>query len=99
MEISRLWAYTAPLHLKPHFSALSPAQYDCSMESPQEFSARAARLLAEAKVLSSTFGDQYGELNRWMAQAKLLRMTWVDGLAFAVDRMQHREACSDGRPV
>ena len=58
------------------------------METPQEFSARAARLLAEAKALSVKFGDDYGELNRWMAQAKRLRMTWVDGLAFSIDRMK-----------
>lgn len=58
------------------------------METPQEFSARAAQLLAEAKRLSSQFGDDYGELNRWMAQAKRRRMTWVDGLAFAIERMK-----------
>ncbi len=70
-----------------------PARFHCSMESPQEFSARAARLLAEAKRLSSQFGDDYAELNRWMAQAKRRRMTWVDGLAFAIERMR-----ADARP-
>jgi len=68
------------------------AQYHCSMETAQEFSARAARLLADAKALSMKFGDDYGELNRWMAQAKQRRMTWVDGLAFAIGRMRDKAA-------
>jgi hypothetical protein len=34
------------------------------METPQEFSAHAEKLLGEAKSLSVEFGDDYAELNR-----------------------------------
>jgi hypothetical protein len=58
------------------------------METPQEFSARAGRLLAEAKSLSLRLSDGYGEVNRWMSVAKQRRMTWVDGLAFSIAQMR-----------
>jgi hypothetical protein len=57
------------------------------METAQEFTARVLRLQAEAFSLSRRIGDDYTELNRWMSVAKQRRMTWVEGLAFSIDRM------------
>lgn len=58
------------------------------MESPQEFTARALGLQHEAIRLSQQMCGDNGELNRWMALAKKQRLTWVGGLAFAIERMK-----------
>jgi hypothetical protein len=58
------------------------------MESPQEFTARALSLQHEAIRLSQQISGDYAELNRWMAIAKQKGMTWVGGLAFAIEHMK-----------
>jgi hypothetical protein len=60
------------------------------METPQEFSARAAKLLARAQALSYRQGEDSAALNGWMMEAKRQKMTWIEGLAFAVDQMKAR---------
>jgi hypothetical protein len=57
------------------------------METPQEFSARCHRLLSEAKDKSLHLGNDSSALNRWMAVAKQDGKTWVNGLAFAIEKM------------
>ena len=59
-----------------------------SKESPKEFTARVLRLQHEAiRISQSKCGDN-AELNRWIAVVKQRGMTWVGGLAFAVERMK-----------
>lgn len=58
------------------------------METPQEFTTRALCLQNEAMGLSARISDGNAELNRWMSVAKQHRMTWVDGLAFSIERMK-----------
>jgi hypothetical protein len=57
------------------------------MQSAQEFTARALRLQREAIRLSQQMCGDNAELNRWMSVAKQKGMTWVGGLAFAIERM------------
>lgn len=59
-----------------------------SMESPQEFTARALSLQHEAIRLSREKCGDNAELNRWMLLAKKQRMTWLGGLVFAIERMK-----------
>jgi hypothetical protein len=42
----------------------------------------------EAKALSCRLCGDDAELNQWMAVAKKDRNTWVDGLAFAIEKMK-----------
>ncbi len=58
------------------------------METPEQFSSRAARLLAEGKRLSERQTGDWGDLNRLLAEAKTMRLSWIDGLCFAVERMR-----------
>lgn len=55
------------------------------METPQEFSARAASLLAQAQRLSDATPDS--DLSEWLDLAKRSGMTWVEGLELAIQRM------------
>ncbi len=73
-------------------------EYSVRMESPQEFSSRASRLLAKAQALSFHQGESNAVLNGWMMEAKRRRMTWVDGLDFAIDRMQDSADRADEWP-
>ena len=56
-------------------------------ERAREFSACALRLQHEAIRLSRERCGDNAELNRWMLVAKKQRMTWVGGLAFAIENM------------
>ena len=56
-------------------------------ESAREFSARALSLQHEAIRLSRERCGDNAELNRWMLVAKKQRMTWVGGMAFAIENM------------
>jgi hypothetical protein len=58
------------------------------MVSPSEFTTRAARLLNDAVALSKNRRGDKTELNHWMAVAKRQRLTWVDGLAFSIEKMR-----------
>ena len=61
--------------------------HEC-MESPSEFNTRAIRLLNDAVALSKNRSGDKPELNHWMAVAKRQRLTWVDGLAFSIEKMR-----------
>jgi hypothetical protein len=58
------------------------------MESPSEFTRRAVRLLDDAVALSKNRSGDKTELHHWMAVAKRQRLTWVDGLAFSIEKMR-----------
>lgn len=58
------------------------------METPEEFSARAMTLLQEAISVSKDRCGDRSVLNHWMSVAKRQRMTWVDGLAFSIEKMR-----------
>ena len=64
------------------------------MESPQEFTARALKLQHEAVRLSQQISGDYAKLNRWMALAKKQRLTWVGGLAYAIECMKEIQAAN-----
>jgi hypothetical protein len=56
-------------------------------ESPAEFTARANRLLRLAIAASKRQSEDLSELNRCMNTAKTMKMTWVEGLQYAIDTM------------
>jgi hypothetical protein len=58
-----------------------------ALASPAEFTAEARRLWSQATSRSETICGDEAVLRRWMNVAKSRRMTWVEGLAFAIDRM------------
>ncbi len=65
----------------------TPKSTDPCIESPSEFTRRAARLLNDAVALSNDRCGDNTELNHWIAVAKRERLTWVDGLAFSIEKM------------
>ena len=64
-------------------------------DGPQ-FTARARRLQIEAEALSRSYDDTFAQLNRWMLEAKKHRMTWVEGLCFAIHQMKNAAGLSPG---
>jgi hypothetical protein len=58
-------------------------------ESPVEFTKRANNLLQVAKLLSAKQGgDALAALNRCLSHAKSQKMTWVEGLEYAVQALK-----------
>ena len=57
-------------------------------ETPTKFSARANRLYAEAQRLSRREAESLEPLDRCMAEAKGLRMTWVEGLEYSISKLK-----------
>lgn len=58
------------------------------MDTQQEFTATAPSMQHKSIRLSQQMCGDNAELNRWMSIAKQQRMTWVGGLAFAIERMK-----------
>jgi hypothetical protein len=59
------------------------------MESPAEFTTRANALLRAAIAASNRHDEgNLVALNRCMNAAKTLKMTWVEGLRYAIDTLK-----------
>ena len=56
-------------------------------ETPEAFTRRATNLLQRAIHLSGGANGDRARLNRLMQEAKIQRLTWIEGLCYAVEQL------------